>query len=68
VISSEVKYHSGSHGGTYSVNTFYTYEINGREFKSNTYDFAGGSSSGYEGKQAVVPVSAERDGLLRQSG
>ncbi len=54
VISSEVKYHSGSHGGTYSVNTFYTYEINGREFKSNTYDFAGGSSSGYEGKQAVV--------------
>jgi hypothetical protein len=54
VTSSEVKYHSGSDGGTYSVNIFYTYEINGRVFKSNTYDFAGGSSSGYEGKQAVV--------------
>ena len=54
VISSEVKYHSGTHGGTYSVNIFYTYEIKGREFKSNANDFAGGSSSGYEGKQAVV--------------
>jgi hypothetical protein len=54
VISSEVKSHSGRHGSTYSVNIFFTYEIKAREFKSNTYDFMGGSSSGYEGKQAVV--------------
>ena len=54
VISSEVKSHSGRHGSTYSVNISYTYEIKAREFKSNTYDFMGGSSSGYEGKQAVV--------------
>ena len=56
VISSEVKSHEGgaNDGTTYSVNIFYTYEIKGREFKANTYDFMGGSSSGYEGKQAVV--------------
>jgi hypothetical protein len=56
VISSEVKRHEGgvNDGTTYSVNIFYSYEIKGREFKANTYDFIGGSSSGYEGKQAVV--------------
>jgi hypothetical protein len=56
VISSEVKGHDGSgeNGSTYSVNIFYTYQIKGREFKSNSYGFMGGSSSGYDGKQAVV--------------
>jgi hypothetical protein len=53
VISSEVRSHSGN-GTTYRVYVFYGYEFNGREFKSDTYDFMGGSSSGYEGKRAVV--------------
>jgi hypothetical protein len=54
VISSEVRSHSGDDGDTYSVNILYSYEINGREFKANRYDFMGGSSSGYDGKQAIV--------------
>jgi hypothetical protein len=54
IISSEVKSHSGDHGNTYSVNIFYTYVFNDREFKANRYDFMGGSSSGYQGKQAIV--------------
>lgn len=54
VISSETQYHSGSHGGTYSINIFYRYTVNGREYKSNRYGFMTGSSSGYEGKAAVV--------------
>ena len=53
VISSEVKSHSGK-GTTYSVYVFYSYEFNGRAFKSDAYGFMGGSSSGYEGKRAVV--------------
>ncbi|MDB6015773.1 MAG: hypothetical protein JWR19_262 [Pedosphaera sp.] len=54
VISSEVQSHSGDKGTTYSINILYRYEFNGREFKANRYDFMGGSSSGYAGKQAVV--------------
>jgi len=54
VISSEAQYHSGSHGGTYSINILYRYSVGGREYKSNRYGFMGGSSSGYEGKAAVV--------------
>jgi len=53
VISSEVRSYSGK-GTTYSVNIFYSYEVKGRAFKSNTYGFMGGSSTGYAGKQAVV--------------
>jgi hypothetical protein len=53
VISSEVRSCSGE-GTTYSVNILYSYEVKGRAFKSNTYGFMGGSSSGYAGKQAVV--------------
>jgi hypothetical protein len=55
VISSSVKSHTGSEGGsTYSVDIFYSYQFNGREHRSDTYDFMTGSSSGYAGKQAVV--------------
>jgi hypothetical protein len=54
VISSEVETHSDSDGSTYSVNILYSYEVNGREFRSNRYHFMGGSSSGYDGKRAVV--------------
>jgi hypothetical protein len=50
VISSEVS----NHGRTCSINILYSYEFNGRAFKSNAYDLMGGSSSGSEGKEAVV--------------
>jgi hypothetical protein len=54
VIASEVKSHSDSDGTTYSVNIFYSYVFQDREHKANQYHFMGGSSSGYEGKRAVV--------------
>src|SRR5579862_2986021 len=54
IISSEVRSHRGNHGATYSVNILYSYVVNDREYKANRYDFMGGSSSGFKGKQAVV--------------
>lgn len=54
VLSSEVKSHSDSDGTTYSVNIAFEYEVNGARYKSNRYDFLGGSSSGYRGKKAIV--------------
>lgn len=54
VILSEVKTHSGEDGPTFSVNILYAYEIGGREYRANRYHFMGGSSSGYDGKAAVV--------------
>lgn len=54
VISSEVQSHNSDDGTTYSVNILYRYEIKGREYKSNRYDFMGGSSSGYGRKMEIV--------------
>jgi hypothetical protein len=54
VLSSQVQAHRGNKGSTYSVDIFYRYEFNGREFKGNRYHFMGGSSSGYRGKQVIV--------------
>lgn len=54
VISSRVKRHSGKNGPTYSVDVFYRYSVDGREYKSNRYAAIGGSSSGTKGKAAVV--------------
>lgn len=54
VISSRVKSHEGDESTTYSVDIFYSYTVDGREHKSNRYSFMGGSSSGYDGKKAVV--------------
>jgi hypothetical protein len=55
VVSSGVRSHSGSNGGTtYSVNILYSYEYNEREFKANRYDFMGGSSSGSRHKYDIV--------------
>lgn len=55
IQSSAVGAHSSSDGGpTYSVDVVYTYEIGGRAYTGNRYEFVGGSSSGEEGKQAVV--------------
>lgn len=63
VISSRVKEHSDSDGATYSVDIFYRYTVDGREYKSNRYGSLGGSSSGYRGKAAVVakyPAGSQR--------
>lgn len=54
VISSRVQSHEGDDSTTYSVDIFYKYTFNGREYKSNRYSFFTGSSSGYESKKAIV--------------
>lgn len=54
IVSSQVGEHPGSKGTTYSVDIVFTYRVGGRQYRSNRYDFMGGSSSGYDEKQAVV--------------
>ena len=54
VISSRVKSHKDSDGTTYSIDIFYRYKVDGKEFKSNAYGHFGGSSSGYKSKAKVV--------------
>ncbi|MCB0333956.1 MAG: DUF3592 domain-containing protein, partial [Bdellovibrionales bacterium] len=54
VISSSVKSHHSDDGTTYSVEIFYRYEVNGTTYKSDRYEFFGGSSSGYDSKKKVV--------------
>lgn len=62
VLRAEVRDHDSDDGTTYSVHILYEYEFDGRTYKSDRYDFMGGSSSGYEGKARVVQAyaSAER--------
>jgi hypothetical protein len=63
VISSRVKSHRSKDGTTYSVDVFYRYQVNGKEFKSNTYRMFGGSSSGYKPKAKIVaehPAGAKK--------
>jgi hypothetical protein len=54
VISSRVQSHSSDDGTTYSADILYAYEIEGREYRANRYQFLGGSSSGRRGKQRIV--------------
>ena len=54
VRSSRVQTHHGSDSTTYSVDIVYVYSFNGRQYRSGQYSFMGGSSSGYQGKAAVV--------------
>lgn len=54
VQSSRVRSHDSDDGTTYSVDIVYEYIFNGQSFRSGKYKFIGGSSSGYEGKAAVV--------------
>jgi hypothetical protein len=54
VVSSTVRSHASDDGTTYSIDILYEYESAGRTWRSNRYDFIGGSSSGYDGKKAVV--------------
>jgi hypothetical protein len=54
VLSSQVATVSGSDGDTYKIDIHYTWTLGGRIYESNRYDFMIGSSSGTQGKQAVV--------------
>jgi len=62
VLKAEVRDHDSDDGTTYSVYILYEYEFDGQTYKSDRYDFMGGSSSGYKGKARVVAEyeSAER--------
>jgi hypothetical protein len=54
ILSSHVETHDSDDGNTYSVAISYRYEVGGRTYTSDRYKFMTGSSSGYEGKAAVV--------------
>jgi hypothetical protein len=54
VLRAEVRSHDSDDGTTYSICILYQYEFNGQTYKSDRYDFVGGSSSGYQGKARVV--------------
>ena len=54
VLSSRVVGHSDSDGTTYSVDVLYSFSVDGRELKANRYSFMTGSTSGYDGKAAIV--------------
>jgi len=59
ILSSSVGNHAGEDGTTYSIDVRYRYVFNGVEYSSDRYEFLGGTSSGYEGKQAVVDEMPE---------
>jgi len=54
VLRAEVRSHDSDDGTTYSVYILYQYEFQGQTYKSDRYEFLGGSSSGYESKARVV--------------
>lgn len=54
VLSSQVATVSGSDGDTYKVDIHYTWTSEGIPHESSRYDFMIGSSSGTQGKQAIV--------------
>ncbi|HEY7214288.1 MAG TPA: DUF3592 domain-containing protein [Thermoanaerobaculia bacterium] len=54
IVSSQVRSHAGDDSTTYSVDVLYTYTYNGWEYKSNRYQFLGGSSGGYAEKERIV--------------
>jgi len=54
IVSSQVTESSDSDGSTYKVDITYTYVVEGGEIRGSSYDFMNVSSSGYDGKAAVV--------------
>lgn len=54
VLESFVETHPGDDGDTYSVAVRYRYEVGGRSYESDRYQFFSGSTGGYEGKARVV--------------
>lgn len=71
VESSTVRSHEGDDSTTYSVDIVYRYEVGGRTYRGNRYDFLGGSSSGYVGEAAGrrrAPGGSDSDLLRRSAG
>ena len=70
IISSSVGSHYGDDGTTYSVDILYSYNINGREYRANTYSFIGGKLERIRGeKENCKFVSARNEhGMLRKPG
>ncbi len=54
IVSSQVTESSDSDGSTYKVDVTYAYVVEGGEITGSRYDFMNVSSSGYDGKAAVV--------------
>ena len=54
IDSSHVESHRGDDSTTYSVEITYHYDIDGRTYSSDRYQFMGGSSSGRSGKTKIV--------------
>jgi hypothetical protein len=54
ILKSEVGVHKGSKGATYSIDITYEYLVEEQRYVSTRYQFMPGSSSGYDGKKAVV--------------
>lgn len=54
IVSSRVAESSDSDGTTYKVDITFAYAAGGGEYRSSRYDFLDVSSSGYDGKKAVV--------------
>lgn len=54
VIHSRVQSHRSDDGTTYSIDILYEYEIEGKTYRSNAYDFFNISSSGTSDKRKIV--------------
>ena len=54
ILSSQIRSHSDDDGTTYNVDVLFAYAYGGREYKSNRYQFLGGSSGGYDEKERIV--------------
>jgi hypothetical protein len=54
IDSSHVESHRGDDSTTYSVEMTYHYDVDGRTYSADRYEFMGGSSSGHSGKAKIV--------------
>lgn len=54
VIHSRVASHRSDDGTTYSIDILFEYEVEGKTYRSNAYDFFDVSSSGSSGKRDIV--------------
>src|SRR5437762_978337 len=55
ILKSDVERHAGSKGGaTYRIAVTFEYAVDDQRHVSSRYKFTTGSSSGYDGKKAVV--------------
>ncbi|MDA8017559.1 MAG: DUF3592 domain-containing protein [Thermoanaerobaculia bacterium] len=59
ITSSHVESVSSDDGTTYRVAIKYTYQADGTSYTGDRYDWSSGSSSGYDGKRAVVDSMPE---------